>query len=93
MTEKRKLGFIFNLIRKKVALHLFCLLFIVCVCFVNKIPGQALLLYYLELLLSFLDLEDWRVVRFYVISSKEDTLYPDTCLYSSQNVRTQKNNI
>lgn len=42
MTEKRELGFGFTLISRKVDLYLFCLLLIICFCFIDKIPHQAL---------------------------------------------------
>lgn len=73
--EKRELGFVFTLVLRQVALYFFCLLFIICFCFRDKITDQALRWYYFGDVLSFLGAEDLRLVRFYVIPSKEGSFF------------------
>lgn len=56
--RKQKLGFIFTLVSRKVAVCLFWL-FIICFCFIDKIPSQALTWYYLRIASIIVTQKNW----------------------------------
>lgn len=58
-TEKRDLGFAFTLASSKGALYLFCLFFIICFCFIDNIPNQALRLCSLRIASIILARKNW----------------------------------